>query len=257
MVHRWADRVRDLLEVQRVRVPATSYVGRWPRTGVLTVTPDEVAFEPNAAEKRLHADVFSVPARDVRSVAVERRSARRPTTWGSYRVLCIEAQGREDPLRVGINHGRQVAPLVTAIVAGTADDRAVRRMERKVRQQFPTVSLWGQGVRDVAAYSGPARPGAAVGRRTARRRPNQPEHHDRARDERLSGRAHLQGCSAVVCVIVGREDPVHRDGAVFQYRAELLSVDSLGDGRAAVADQPRDVLQRHSGIGEQRDEAVA
>lgn len=127
-----------------MRVPATSYVGRWPRSGVLTVTPDEVAFEPNAAEKRLHADVFSVPACDVRSVTVGRRSARRPTTWGSYRVLCIEAQGRADLLRVGVNHGRQVAPLVTAILVGTSDDRAVRQMERKGRQQFPTVSLWVQ-----------------------------------------------------------------------------------------------------------------
>ncbi|WP_075553645.1 hypothetical protein [Pseudonocardia sp. Ae505_Ps2] len=110
----------------------------------MTVTPDEVVFEPNTAEKRLRADGFSGPAHDIRSVSVEPRSIRRPTSWGSHRVLCIETPGRESVLRLGVDHGRHVAPLVSAILTGAEDERAVRRIGRKVRHQFPTVSLWGQ-----------------------------------------------------------------------------------------------------------------
>ncbi|WP_010231818.1 MULTISPECIES: hypothetical protein [unclassified Pseudonocardia] len=111
---------------------------------MLTVTADGLTFEPNPAEKRLRADALSVPASDVRSVSVEPRSIRRPMSWGVHRVLRIEADRREGPLRIGVNHGSRVAPLVSVVLAGAEDERTVRRVERKVRQQFPTVLLWGQ-----------------------------------------------------------------------------------------------------------------
>jgi hypothetical protein len=47
------------------------------------------------------------------------------------------------------------------------------------------------------------------------------------------------------------EDPVHDVGTVDDHRADLLAVDRLCRGRAAVADQPGDVLDRHVGVGEQ------
>jgi len=47
------------------------------------------------------------------------------------------------------------------------------------------------------------------------------------------------------------EDPVHDISAVHDHRADLLAVDRLCRGRAAVADQPGDVLDRHVGVGEQ------
>ena len=52
------------------------------------------------------------------------------------------------------------------------------------------------------------------------------------------------------------EDPVHDISAVHDHRADLLAVDRLCRGRAAVADQARDVLDRHVGVGKQRDEAM-
>lgn len=128
-----------------MRMPAMSHSGRWPRTGVLTVTADGLTFEPNAAEKRLRADTLSVPAHDVRSVSVEPRSVRRPMSWGVQRVLRIEVDGRDEPLKIGVNHGDQVAPLVSAILAGAEDERTVRRVERKARQ-FPTLLLWNQAI---------------------------------------------------------------------------------------------------------------
>ena len=37
---------------------------------------------------------------------------------------------------------------------------------------------------------------------------------------------------------------------------DLVALDGLSDRGSAVADQPRDVLHRYAGVGEQRDEAV-
>jgi hypothetical protein len=53
-----------------------------------------------------------------------------------------------------------------------------------------------------------------------------------------------------------KEDPVHDVSTVDDHRADLLAVDRLRCGRAAVADQPGDVLDRHVSVGQQRDKAV-
>ena len=54
------------------------------------------------------------------------------------------------------------------------------------------------------------------------------------------------------------EDPVHGGGALVDDRAQLLAVDGLGDrGAAGVTDEACDLLDRHTFVGEQRDEAVA
>ena len=52
------------------------------------------------------------------------------------------------------------------------------------------------------------------------------------------------------------EDAVHRFGPPDDDGPDLLPVDSLGNGRAGVADQAGDVLDRHAVIGQQRHEAV-
>ena len=43
------------------------------------------------------------------------------------------------------------------------------------------------------------------------------------------------------------EDPVHRCGALLDHWSDLLAVDRLCDRRAAVADEPGDVFERHTG----------
>jgi hypothetical protein len=42
------------------------------------------------------------------------------------------------------------------------------------------------------------------------------------------------------------KDAVHDGGAVFDDRSDLLAVDEFGDGCAAVADEPRDLLDQHA-----------
>lgn len=56
---------------------------------------------------------------------------------------------------------------------------------------------------------------------------------------------------------IGREDAVHRFGALDNHGPYLLAVDSLRDGCTCVTDQAGDLLNRHAIVGEQRDEAVA
>src|SRR5215472_6927747 len=52
------------------------------------------------------------------------------------------------------------------------------------------------------------------------------------------------------------EDPIHDVRTVHDHRTDLLPVDRLRRGCAAMADQPGDPLERNLGIGKQRHEAV-
>ena len=52
------------------------------------------------------------------------------------------------------------------------------------------------------------------------------------------------------------ENPVHDISAMHDHRADLLTVDRLRRGRAAMADQAGDLLDRDVGIRKQRDETV-
>jgi hypothetical protein len=53
------------------------------------------------------------------------------------------------------------------------------------------------------------------------------------------------------------EDPVHHDGAGPQYQAQLVPVHPFGHRRPRVDAQVGDLLQRHTAIGEERDEAMS
>ena len=52
------------------------------------------------------------------------------------------------------------------------------------------------------------------------------------------------------------DDAIHDRGTVVDDRADLLAVDQLGDRRAAVPDQARDLLQGDPVVGQQRNERV-
>jgi len=52
------------------------------------------------------------------------------------------------------------------------------------------------------------------------------------------------------------EDPVHHRRAFLKHRSDLLAVHELGDRRAAVTYPPGDLLERHTVVRQQPDEAV-
>jgi hypothetical protein len=52
------------------------------------------------------------------------------------------------------------------------------------------------------------------------------------------------------------EESIHNRCAGLDDGPDLMPVDQLGDGGAAMADELRDVLEGHAGIGEQRNEGV-
>ena len=52
------------------------------------------------------------------------------------------------------------------------------------------------------------------------------------------------------------EDPVHHGRARLKDGPDLLAVHELGHCRAAVTYQPRDLLERHTVVGQEGDEAM-
>ena len=85
---------------------------------MLTVTNDEIRFEPSPAEQKLGAESASMETSEVTSVEVEPRTITRPAAWGAHRIVRIA--GRDGAaLRVGSASSAALVEEVRRVTSGT------------------------------------------------------------------------------------------------------------------------------------------
>lgn len=94
------------------------YTGKTARRGMLTVTNDEIRFEPSSAEQKLGAEPASMETSEITSVEVEPRTITRPAAWGAHRIVRI-AGSAGAALRVGSVSSAELVEEIRRVIPAT------------------------------------------------------------------------------------------------------------------------------------------